>query len=355
MSLLLPAFLQKIEQCGKHILLVGCGGGFDFVHSTLLLPELKRLGKTVVFGSFSFGNPRNYTTAPTYWVDGLGVVPNDYALPALHAYEQPVLVKIVDASSRGAPDYAPEQHMVACLDEEFPEDAPHRMYAYYARSWTVDGLHAFYHHLVEKHSIDLVIAFDGGSDSLVVGDEAGLGDPIEDAVTLGAVAKLTCAKMLITVGFGADRFNQVSDCSSLRAVAELTRLGGFLGSVSIAKDGAPFALYRKVLTHIYRHQTFRSVLAGAVCTAIEGESFGFSVPPEISGRVARSQNSGLWIWPLMAMLFSFDVDVVAQRSLVVKWIQGAKTAAAQAKQFDKNRGAVAVRPIENYPLQDRWH
>lgn len=38
------------------------------------------------------------------------------------------------------------------------------------------------------------------------------------------------------MGFGADRYNQVSDASSLRAVAELTQMGGFLGCIAIEKD-----------------------------------------------------------------------------------------------------------------------
>lgn len=42
-----------------RVMMVGCGGGFDFVHSMMLYPELKRLGKKVVLTSFSFGNVDN--------------------------------------------------------------------------------------------------------------------------------------------------------------------------------------------------------------------------------------------------------------------------------------------------------
>jgi hypothetical protein len=47
-----------------------------------------------------------------------------------------------------------------------------------------------YSYIVETHKIDAVVIFDGGSDSLMKGDEEGLGDPIEDCVSLTAVSKL---------------------------------------------------------------------------------------------------------------------------------------------------------------------
>jgi len=56
--------LQKLESDEvQTILLTGCGGGFDFVHGMLLYPELRRLGKNVIIGSFSFGSPANINQA----------------------------------------------------------------------------------------------------------------------------------------------------------------------------------------------------------------------------------------------------------------------------------------------------
>ena len=60
------------------------------------------------------------------------------------------------------------------------------------------------------------VTIDGGSDSLMRGDESGLGDPIEDCVSVTASAALGAAdgirtKLLISIGFGMDRFNNVCD------------------------------------------------------------------------------------------------------------------------------------------------
>jgi hypothetical protein len=82
------------------------------------------------------------------------------------------------------------------LDKKYPEDAPHTMYAYYARHFTVPKLRTLYKKFIEVHKIDAVILFDGGTDSLVVGDEPGLGDPIEDAVSVATVASLVSISFL---------------------------------------------------------------------------------------------------------------------------------------------------------------
>ena len=74
-----------------------------------------------------------------------------------------MLVKLVTAKSTGATNYHPEIGFVRFLDKEYPADAPHSIYASYARSWTIKKLHEFLTHVVKRHSIDAVIAFDGGN------------------------------------------------------------------------------------------------------------------------------------------------------------------------------------------------
>ncbi len=54
-SLLTPGFVQRLSDPSiKTVMLCGCGGGFDFVHSLVLYPELRRLGKSIIIGSYSF-------------------------------------------------------------------------------------------------------------------------------------------------------------------------------------------------------------------------------------------------------------------------------------------------------------
>jgi hypothetical protein len=335
-SHLLPGFVARLaDPAIRTVLLCGCGGGFDFVHSLTLYPELRRLGKTVVIGSYSFGNPAKISGA----------------VPVFDA-DEALAVRVTAASVADA-FYGPEVHVCSYLDTVYPASAPHSVYAYYARAFTVPTLSALYRQLIAAHAVDAVVLVDGGSDSLMVGDEEGLGDPIEDAVSVAAVAGLRAlrAKVLIVIGLGTDRFNQVSDAASLRAVAELTRAGGFLGAVSLEPAAAGSVFYRGCLEHIYERQGFRSVLAGTIDAAIQGWFGRETVPPLLEERVAPGE---LFLWPLMAMLWGFDVEAVARRSLIGRWIRDCRSVPECYAEFYKGRVALGtrLRAVENIPRHE---
>jgi len=315
-------------------MIAGCGGGFDFVHSLTFYPELIRMGKKVVIGSYSFGLPENIK-------DPAKVI---FSETTTHGH---ATVKEVSAKSQGSRDYAPEVQICAYLDEAYPTEAPHTMYAYYARNFTVPLLRKLYTQLIEKHSVDAFILIDGGTDSLMKGDENGLGDPIEDAVSVATVASLTGlkAKVLLSIGFGADRFNDVSDFASMRAVAELTAMGGFLGCVSIEPNSKAHLSYKNCVEKIYANQTFRSVLTGLVLAASRG-AFGFEPPPEIG---YRGKSGKTFLWPLMCILWAFDVDIVAKRSKIVQWIKDCTTVDDCYLSLSKGRASLQVLPVENFP------
>lgn len=327
-----PTFLARLADPEiRTVILCGCGGGFDFVHSLTLYPELKQLGKNIIIGSYSFGDP-----------DAIeGVAPVIFE-------EENILVKKVTAASIPSDYYAPEIHVCSYLDHAYPDEAPHFVYAYYARAFTIASLIRLYTQLIDTHKVDAIILMDGGSDSLMVGDEEGLGDPVEDAVSVGAVAELANlkAKILISIGLGVDRFNHVADAASLRAVAELTAQGGFLGTMSLEPTHKGFQFYKSCIEHIYARQTFRSVLAGAIISAVEGHFGADRTPPLLPNRVKQGS---IYLWPLMSMLWVFDVDVVAKRSLIVDWIRDSQTPRQCHYDLFMARTEHGVRPVENLP------
>ena len=194
---------------------------------------------------------------------------------------------------------------------------------------------------------------DGGSDSLMAGDEEGLGDPIEDAVTVTTVASLNprIVNILVSIGLCDDRYNHVSDAASLRAIAELTQIGGFLGSVSVEPSNPAYRFYRDCLDHIYQSQGFRSVLAGTIASAIEGWFGRDVVPPLVSGRVKAGE---LFLWPLMAVLWGFDVNIVASRSLIAKWIVECESVRECTDAFLAARAKLGagLREVENIPRHE---
>jgi hypothetical protein len=166
-----------------------------------------------VFLSFSFGVVHNLR----------GDAPVVYEVTPEGPY-----CKRVKATTEAWTQYRPEIGYASFLDAVFPRDdgEPNSLYACYAREWTIPSLTGLYNHLIALHSVDALITIDGGSDSLMMGNEKDLGDPIEDAVSVGAAANCVTlkSKILVSVGFGSDRFNGVSDCSSMRAVAEITKV-----------------------------------------------------------------------------------------------------------------------------------
>jgi len=239
------------------------------------------------------------------------------------------------------------------LIKKFPKSAPHFLYAYNAREWTIPLLSKFYEFIIKEHKIDAIISFDGGSDSLMKGDEEGLGDPLEDAVTVGTIASLKGLKLkvLISIGFGSDRFNQVSDASSLRAVAEITSAGGFLGSMSLLPSSPCYQFYKELVEHVYSRQVFRSVLTGFILAATRGV-FGFEVPDEAGNRVRKGEG---YIWPLMAILWAFNPETIAKRSLIIEWIKDLTTIdqcyAIIRKNRDKGKKEGTLRGVEDIPAQ----
>jgi hypothetical protein len=213
-------------------------------------------------------------------------------------------------------------------------------------------------YFIKKHKIDAVITIDGGSDSLMVGDEDGLGDPIEDCVSVTVLAQLQDlkCKLLLTVGFGADRYNGVSDAASLRAISEITKRGGFLGSVSVEQSSPAFQVYKRCVEQIYSQQSFRSVLTGLILASIEG-AFAQEIPESIKPRI--NDPSTVFLWPLMSVIWAFDPSVVAKRSKIRRWIAKCTSPALCHKALAQGRSKLyeegKLRKVENLPVQrERW-
>lgn len=340
MSMFLPEIIQQLQNPEiKTIFISGCGGGFDFVHCACLIPELKRLKKNIIIGSYSFGDLQKI----------------DHENPNIYYSENSLIyVKKVTSASEGDPYYSPEISLCKYFDETYPNDAKHWVYAYNARSFTIKRLHNLYHQIVIHHEVDAILLFDGGSDSLMRGNENGLGDPIEDAVSIGAIAKLThpriLLKALLSIGLGCDRFNDVSDASSLRSIAELTRLGGYLGCFHLTPTNPGFQYYMSCVEYLYNQFPFRSVISGCILSSALGH-FGFEIPESLlnSGRVNKGD---VYLWPLMSIVWSFDINIIAQRSLVIPWIQDAITVSDMFEKLQQKRREMKILKIENLPRHE---
>jgi hypothetical protein len=161
----------------KNILLAGAGGGFDVFCGLPLYFALKDLGKTVYLANLSFSY-----------------------LPKDESRLSPSLLKVT-ADTPLYFNYFPERYLANWFRQQGEETA---IYCF-ERSGFKPLLES-YQALVKQLSIDTVVLVDGGTDSLMRGDEIGLGTPHEDIASIAALDELNVErKLLVCLGFGIDR------------------------------------------------------------------------------------------------------------------------------------------------------
>jgi hypothetical protein len=210
----------------------------------------------------------------------------------------------------------------------------------------VGPLRAAYQALVQELQVDTVILVDGGTDSLMRGDEAGLGTPQEDIASIAAVDDLAVArKLLVCLGFGVDTYHGVCHAHFLEAVAELTRAGGFLGTFSLLADMPEVERYaqatRAVFNAMPRHP---SIVSSSILSALEGRYGDYHA-------TGRTAGSTLWINPLMTLYWCFWLDPVARRILYLGAMKQTQTYAdVQQVIFEFRARCPSVRPWQDMPV-----
>ncbi|MDQ2904066.1 MAG: DUF1152 domain-containing protein [Chloroflexota bacterium] len=159
--LTLPSF-REIENA-QTILLAGAGGGFDIFSGLPLYFGLRNLGKRVHLANLSFSP---LFTATGRWLS-------------------PALMEVT-ADTAGRSYYFPEKYLAQWFVTQ-GEQIP----IYCFERTGVQPLLAAYQTLIDLLHIDTIILIDGGTDSLMRGDEPGLGTPEEDIASLAIVVSIT--------------------------------------------------------------------------------------------------------------------------------------------------------------------
>jgi hypothetical protein len=197
-------FFGEIER-SQNILIAGAGGGFDVFCGLPLYFHLRSRGKTVHLANLSFSE--------------LGFCEGSRPVPSLMQ---------VMPDTGGPANYFPEVYLAQWLSERYGEATP--VYAiersgaqpvFDAYAWLMETLHP-----------DALVLVDGGVDSLMRGDEAGLGTPQEDIASLYAANAVPGAikKYLVLIGFGIDAFHGVCHAHFLENAAALIDRGAYLGA-----------------------------------------------------------------------------------------------------------------------------
>jgi hypothetical protein len=285
-------FFSGLEKA-QTVLIGGAGGGFDIFCGLPLYFWLRNAGKTVHLANLSFTE--------------LGFSDGERPIPPL--------VRVLP-NTGGSQTYFPEVYLSQWLTSRFGETPVYAI----ERSGATQVCSA-YEWLVSTLRPDALLLIDGGTDSLMRGDEAGLGTPQEDMASLFAanVVRGVERKYLVAIGFGIDAFHGVCHAHFLENVAALIAENAFLGSWSLLHEMEEFRLYREACDYVTgRMPKQPSIVNGSIISAVTGV-FGNHHATK------RTEGSELFINPLMAIYWAFQLDAVARRNLYLDRIGNTST------------------------------
>ncbi len=311
----LPLFDELKD--AQTVLLAGAGGGYDVFCGLPLFHALRAQGKTVYLANLSFS----------------------YLSSANEKWHPPHMLEVTPDTIANE-SYFPELHLVRWLRGQNIETS-----IFCFPNEGVAPLRANYRALCELLEPDALVLIDGGTDSLMRGDETGLATPIEDCGSLYAAQELDIAtKLLVCVGFGVDAYHGVCHAQFLEAVAEVSRTGGFLGVCSLLPDMPEVEFYRAACQHVFaRMSRMPSIVSSSILDAIQGHFGDYH-------STARTSNSKLFINPLMAMLWTFRADDVARRLLYPPSIKETQTWDETGQVIAQFRSTIVKKPFQELPM-----
>lgn len=310
----LPLF-DSLKAC-KTVLLAGAGGGYDITSGVPLYFALRAMGKEVILANLSFT-----------------------ALSAIEAKVMGPIGKEINADCQGY-GYFPEGDLCKwfrTMEEEVS------IYAF-----PLDGVQPIlqtYEAICEKHDIDAVVLVDGGTDSLIRGNEAGLGTPSEDMASIAAVDLLPLPhKYLVCLGFGIDRFHGICHAQFLENTASLSQTGAYLGAFSLLPQMPEAQAFLNAVEFLnQRNPGHKSIVANSIASSLEGH-YGNHHKTE------RTRGSRLWINPLMALYWCYRLDGVVDHSLLVERLQQTQTRQDVIETIKLIRTVVQPRGWEDIPV-----
>jgi hypothetical protein len=297
----------------KRVLLLGMGGGYDVFCAVPLFSELRgRGGDSAVFlGSLSFTKGLSGVTdasgeklRPFQGVEGVFNVsaseftaeqfgedlgfPGNY-FPELHLSR--FLAAAPATDDAGSEDFSV---LTFNLHEHFGASSP-RVLGEALRDVCL------------ALRIDTVVLVDAGVDSLLRGDEGGLGTFQEDMFTfyssVVALEEADCVQrtVLMTIGLGSE--GGISEFDFARNSAAVQRAGGFFGSVQWLPSVPSVDLYLRAVDSSVPVNT---TINAQICDSIRGR-FGNDCPAAASQRGVMNQD--VFLNPMMGLMFLFDAQV----------------------------------------------
>ncbi len=282
-----PPFLKALCR-HQRIFLVGAGGGFDIFSGIPLFEYLSARGKDVWLGSLSFSELKD-EDGQKLRTDYLEVRPD----------------------TPGDENYFPERYLSQWYADHGREVPVYSFYGSGART-----ILTIFSKLKRSLNFDAMVLVDGGTDSLMRGDEPGLGSPAEDVASIAAAHMLEGVDTyLVNLGFGVDFYHGVCHAYVLEAIADLTKSGDFLGAFSLLPGMPEFETFCQITDYTNeRMAPNASIVASSIRSAGKGE-FGDH------HHIERTEGQELFINPLMSLYWCFKLKGVAERCLYLDYIK----------------------------------
>ena len=220
-------FNLDLPASSHNVLLCGCGGGCDIYTGLPLYKSLVESKKNVFCANITFSD-----------VDKLSKI-------ATQVQELVFQVQYNDKVKIGEkyPDnYLPEWW----LSKYFTTHKYANSFVYAIFSEGVIPLTKAFEHILTTHDIDTIIVVDGGIDSMMQGDEEGIGSFLQDIATLLTVSQLEIpTKLLITNAWGME--GHISHNQFFENVSNLTKTQDFYGCFFFTATSPEGKFYLEVL------------------------------------------------------------------------------------------------------------
>lgn len=280
MQLQTNLLFEKLKNV-KNVLISGSGGGFDVFSGIPYFLALRNMGKNVFLS--------NHSSTILKVTNEEKVAPHCYRVnPEEYEYMN---------------SYFPEKYLSQWLDKN---NLPSDVYAF--RKVGPKLLVEQYEYIVNKHNIEAVILVNGGTNSMMFGDEPNVGQADEVICSIISVGNLNVdVKILSCIGFGLDDYNGVDHYYFLRNVAALTKSENFLGNVSLLPQMKEAKMFNNLIDYVNTEMyTMPSIIANSIVSAMNGEYGNHHA-------TYRTKGNKLWINPLMSLFWNFDLDAVVDK------------------------------------------
>lgn len=309
-------FFDKIASA-EIVLIAGVGGGFDIMSGMPLYRYLRKLGKKVILANLSFSD----------------LVSSNSEMITKGLYR-------ITEDSNTLP-YFPEKLLVQWLEASGEEID---MYAF-SNLLGVAPLKQAYLEIITRHSVDTLIMVDGGTDSLMFGDESGVGTIIEDSCSLVAASNLPVKRsFLVATAFSVEQHHNLNHYSCLENISTVIKADGYHGVLSLTKEMEEGRYYIELVEYLNEKQPrYMSIVANSISSAIQGE-FGDH------HSTSKTKGSIQFINPIMGLYWFFDLESISSRIKFFKEIENTETMNQIIEVFKLYRASTVQREAKEVPL-----